>query len=784
MIPDSTLAALDLGAVLGEVAALARTAPGAAAVRALRPVTVSRALAPTLDRVAEAGRFLEAEGDLLPQGLPDPSPALARLGREGDILEALEARVLAQWLGAADDAARQIAAAPTPVPRLAEALRPLRGASAPFRPLLRVITPSGEVEDAASPGIAEARQRVRAARAALTERLERMLQDPAVSRHLQDRFVTLRGERYVIPLRAESRAELPGILHATSSSGQTLFVEPMATVDLNNDLVAGREAEQEEVRRFLAEMTARLRVRLPEVVSAVEVLAGVDADLARARWGRERDARLAESAEEVCVELEGARHPLLERSLAGGARVLVPLDLSLGPEPRLLVISGPNAGGKSVALKTVGLLCLMHQCAIPVPARRARLPVLAGLAIDIGDQQSIAESLSTFSARMRNLAAMAAMKEEPLLVLLDELGSGTDPLEGGALGIALLEHFRVRGALVVATTHHDQIRAHALSTPGLASAAMEFDARRLEPTYRLRPGQPGVSAGLEIAERMGLPRRIVEEARRRLGEAGRRAAALLDRLREKVDEAERRVADLDRRGVELEEAEAARAQQAEARERERAQAFERRLGAGLEEIRRRGQEALERLAGRERERAERVFTRSLGRAAAQARALAPDEAAAPEQGDPGAAAALRPGSQVRVVSLRQQGVVEEISGAGEASVLVRGVRVRAPLSDLAPAGEPAAAPRVGWEVSSRAAVPDRIELIGARIEEALQRLDKFLDDAALAGHEQVRVIHGSGSGRLRAAVGSFLGGHPHVAEHRLEEEVPGGRGVTLVKLRE
>lgn len=783
MIADPTLDALELPAVLEEVAALARTPPGAARVRALRPHPSPAALAPELGRIAEAARFLEAEGDPVPPALGEPGPALARLGREGDVLEALEAREIARWLVAAEEAERSLARADPALTRLAETLAAARGAAAPFRSLLRAITPAGEVEDDASPSLAEARRRVRSARTALTDRLERILHDPAHARRLQDRFVTLRGERYVVPVRAEARGEFPGILHGASSSGQTLFVEPMETVDLNNDLVAGREAEHEEVRRFLAETSGRLRARRPQVEAAVLGLAEIDSAFARARWGRERGAALAETAEDLSLVLEGARHPLLEQALRARGAELVPLDLSLGAEPRVLVISGPNAGGKSVALKTVGLLCLMHQCALPVPARRARLPVLGSVAIDIGDRQSIAESLSTFSARMRNLAAMAALEEEPVLILLDELGSGTDPLEGGALGIALLEYFRSRGALVIATTHHDQIRAHALSTPGLASAAMEFDAQRLEPTYRLRPGVPGVSAGIEIAARMGLPGRIVEAARVLLGDAGRRAAELLEGLRERVQELERRGASLVRLERDLEEREAERERRAREREGALGAEFERRVGEALEEVRGRGREALARLSARERAPAARALDRALARARSEALRHAPESPAAPRGPAP---AALGPGERVRIVSLGQQGVIEEVAGSGEASVLVRGVRIRAPLSDLVPAAgaAPGLPPRTGWRVVSRASSPDSLNLIGARVEEALERLDKFLDDAALAGHREVRVIHGSGSGRLRAAVGRFLESHPHVEAHRLEEERPGGRGVTLVRLHD
>ena len=783
MITPTTLAALELPAVLEEIARRARTPTAAEAARAMRPLAHVPALEAARLGVAEAGRCLDKIGDLVPLDLPDPGPALERLRRgEGSNLDPLEARTVAAWLTAADEALSMLDDAGVEGGGFLERLEPLRDLSQPYSDLLRVITPSGEVEDEASPDLADARRRVRGLRAQLVETLERLAQDVDTERHLQDRFVTVRGERYVVPVRTESRNDFPGILHGTSSTGHTLFVEPMATIELNNNLVAAREGEQQQLRLFLADITSSLRRRLPEVEAAVQVMTETDLDFARARWGRERSASLAEMAGEGEVLLEEARHPLLESSLKALGQTLVPLDVRLESELKVLVISGPNAGGKTVALKTVGVLCLMHQCAIPIPARRARLPTLTSAAIDIGDQQSIAESLSTFSARMRNLVAMAQIKETPMLILLDELGGGTDPMEGGALGIALLEHFRNRGALVVATTHHDMIRAHALSAPGMASAAMEFDADRLLPTFRLRPGLPGVSAGLDLAEHLGLPRRIVKEARRLLGGAGQQAATLLARLRELVEQSERRVDELDQKQHQLEEQRARLDETAQRRESERAAEFEKNLIEALDEIRQQGAKALERLSARERPKARRALERGLGKVAAAARQRRPGR---PSEADtlPEAGGEVTVGGSVRVRSLGKQGIVEDVRASGEASVLVGGIRLRVPVGDLVPV-EPAVQPaRSGWGGGIRSGIPDRLELIGMRVEPALQRLDKFLDDSMLAGHQEVRVIHGSGSGRLRQAVGEFLAEHEQVEEHRLEIERPGGEGVTLVRLR-
>jgi DNA mismatch repair protein MutS2 len=466
----------------------------------------------------------------------------------------------------------------------------------------------------------------------------------------------------------------------------------------------------------------------------------------------------------------------------------VPLDLVMEGGHRVLVVSGPNTGGKTVALKTVGLLALMAQSGLKVPAVAARLPVFRRILIDIGDRQSIPDSLSTFSARMAGISAMARDIQDPTLVLLDEVGTGTDPEEGACLGAAIIEHFRKRGALVLATTHQQSIKAYASATPGVANGSMDFDETSLRPLYRLRAGVPGRSGGLDMAERLGLPAEIVRHARE-----------LLPRQREMLEEYLRTLhslqEDLDgkiRRAEEQFREE--RRREEERREAERRLSLDResRFAQYLEEsalrLRERWEAYLREVSDREEElRLRREFQRQERNALEEIRSgLAPDLAPpSPARGP--APASLKPGDPVRVVSLGVEGSVERLDG-DRVVVLSRGKRLAIPLSDLEAAESPGKPGRVlprGVSLSrpEEPALPHELNLIGKRVAEALEILDKYLDDAALEAMSPVRIVHGVGTGRLRAAVREFLQAHPHVEGFAEAEEREGGRGATVVRIR-
>jgi DNA mismatch repair protein MutS2 len=634
-----------------------------------------------------------------------------------------------------------------------------------------------------------------------------LLRGKEADRVLQDKVVTTRNERYVLLVKSEHRGQLPGIIHGSSGSGASLFVEPMPAVELNNDIVALGEEERAEVARILRDLTARVGDRASDLAHAAGILGELDAVQAMAQLARDMQAVAPAIAAEddVSLDLVNARHPLLMAAMAErlgiprrGTREAVPVSLRVGAEAPVLVISGPNTGGKTVALKTVGLLALMAQSGLHIPVDLgSRLPVFRRIYADIGDDQSIAENLSTFSAHLAAIVEMTRDLAAPALVLLDEVGAGTDPTEGGGLGVAIVDHFRSHGAMVVATTHHGLMKAYAQSTPGVACASFGYDPATYEPTYRLSHGKPGRSLALEMAERLGLPAAVVADARSRLSAKEAQAEAMLKQLEEDraALEAEARRLQEDRQALEQrEEAQRAAEQSLEVRRHSEAESFAR-------ELRKRGEEAARAAADAIRQAVQRV--EASRRSAAQEGARARSDAVrtireaqetalrgvtppAPVGGPP---ADLRLGSRVRVRALGVIGEVMAISDAQEAELAVGGKRMRVPQSELVVIGE-ATPPTATVNLSGRRRVQSEgseaaeINVVGLTVDEALPQVDKFLDDAALAEARQVRVIHGFGQGKLRKAVAGLLEGHPHVAAFRLGAGREGGAGATIVELKE
>src|SRR5262245_52428693 len=466
----------------------------------------------------------------------------------------------------------------------------------------RAILPSGEVSDDASPKLAETRRALVRLRSQLTSVMESFLRNKESDRLLQDKIVTTRNDRYVLLVKAEHRGAIPGVIHGGSGSGASLFVEPMPAVELNNDIVALQEEERREVVRILKELTARVRDRADALDAGMEILGELDALQAMAMASRDMDATEPgiEEDEKGALELLDARHPLLLANVTErlglpprAFREPVPVTVRVGGTEPVLVISGPNTGGKTVTLKTVGLFALMAQCGLHVPAAPgSRLPVFRRVFADIGDDQSIAANLSTFSAHLATIVAMTADLARPALVLLDEVGAGTDPGEGGALGVAIVEHFRRAGAMVVVTTHHGLMKAYAQSTPGVEAASFGYDPASYQPTYRLEIGKPGRSLALEIAERLGLPAAVVQDARARRDDKHEQAEALLARL-----EREKAAQDADRERLEAWKAEAADAlARARAAEQEIQAKKRREVEVFARELRRRAGEAEQKAA--------------------------------------------------------------------------------------------------------------------------------------------------------------------------------------------
>src|ERR1700720_1289910 len=512
-------------------------APGRRFVDGLQPGMDRTAITVSFALIREAREWLRAARELGFGALADPQNWLERIEGPGMVLEAREFLDAATLLETAGWLRQQFREEQTSFPLLAARAAAL----SEFKDLLAVIRrsvlPNGEISDDASPALRRIRASITQTRDAIQKTLRHILRTK--NAEAGEDYVTLRNDRFVIPLRAENRRSVPGVVHGASATGQTIFMEPLETVETNNQLVQLREDEAAEIFRILRELTERLqRVREP-LVLASETIAELDSVFARARFAQEFDAAIPEFSEASELRLDAARHPVLENKLRKEGRAGGPMTLALGGQERVLGINGPNTGGKTVVLKTTGIAALSAQSGIPVAAQRAVLPFFDRVLVDIGDEQSIAADLSTFSAHMLNLKAMLEAATPESLVLVDEMGTGTAPDEGAALAVALLDEFRAKNCIVLATTHHDRLKTYASTTPGVVNAAVEFDDVNLRPTYRLMVGVPGGSSGIAIARRLGMAAGIIERARSLLTPESREAADLIAYLHRSRDELDR-----------------------------------------------------------------------------------------------------------------------------------------------------------------------------------------------------------------------------------------------------
>ena len=659
--------------------------------------------------------------------------------------------------------------------------------------LARSFDPVGELLDTASPRLGGLRAAVRVAYDRLRRRLDALV-GAELGNALQEPIVTLRNGRYVVPVKAEARSRVKGIVHDSSGSGQTLFIEPLVAVELGNAWREAQVAERDEVERILDELSALIAANAAALRESLDAMARFDLWAAKATLAADMDATRAETADRPEVVLLSARHP----GLTGR---VVPIDVRIGDGYTALVVTGPNTGGKTVTLRTVGLLSLMHQAGLHVPAEAgSRLPVWRDVFADIGDEQSVAQSLSTFSGHLRRITTIVAEAGPGTLVLLDELGAGTDPTEGSALAQALLDHFIRAGAIVAATTHYAELKAYAHTTPGATNAAVEFDLETLSPTYHVKIGLPGGSQAFAIAERLGLPDAIVADARSRLSESQRSFEATLAAIRategETSDALERA------RSAEARAAEALRSADEERRRarRERDQQVTAAREAADELVEELRAEVASTRRALERE---TVTAASIDAAVARAEAIAgrlppfavaaaPAPAAAPQRWKVGDRARSRSGGwEGRIAALER--------GGRRGTLEAGGMRVSVEVDDLVPAvGSQAAVGTgnrgragVGADATSNAAalrldrartVASSLDLRGARVEEALEALDRYLDDASVAGLGTATVIHGLGTGALRDAVRAAAAAHPLVREVRPGERGEGGDGATVVTL--
>jgi DNA mismatch repair protein MutS2 len=826
---DQAFGTLEYEGARALVRRYAQTPVGRARAEALEPLASVEEVRRALRAVSECVELRARGARWSFSELSDPAEAIARLRIEGTILDPLVLLELARLCEQAADARAAVAAERETAPVLWEVVealpRTLPGLAAR---VFSKILPSGELDDRASPELARIRADIVRMRSTITRSLETLMRRSEES--IQDQLVTLRNDRFVIPVRSDHRGRVAGVAHGFSSSGATVFVEPLETIEANNELQALRETEEREVTRILSTLTEELRAELPAIGLASAAVAELDFVGAKATLAAHLRAVEPVIDEERALELVEARHPLLEENLREQGLEVVPVSLRLDPTRPVMVISGANAGGKTVVLKTAGLLSLMALSGLHVPARAARVPPYESVLADIGDRQSLAANLSTFTSHVSNIRRMVEECRAPALVLLDEVGTGTDPEEGSALGVAVVDHFRrACGAHVIATTHYSGLKMYASNEEGVQNASVEFDERTLQPTYRLLVGVAGSSAGLEIARRFRLPEEIIEAARSRVDERTLAADAYLRRIQREAEEAEsqRRALEEERRAVAERynslDAEAAR------REGERQQEFARTLERAVADFERQARELYSKIEDRaQRVRVEREAERRAAELRREAQKSRTEARAATARGggaEPGGVRVVKPGreeadartrtpsttdepsrdiaagDEVRLTTLGMTGTVERVSD-GEAEVRVNNLRFREKVSNLeivkaqpkkSKAEDDTLAGRLrrmserGTEVKlkgSRESVDAELNLIGQTTDDARDRVDRFLDEAFLQGHSHVRIIHGHGTGALRRAVADLLRHHPHVARFDLAPENQGGAGATVVELKQ
>jgi DNA mismatch repair protein MutS2 len=817
-----TLRALEFDRIVAAVADLAVTPSGHERLRELYPMTDPARVAAAQRATSEGTRLL-ADVHGLPLRAPsDLADILDALAVEGRPLEPLRLLGLAEYLESIEATRTTVKRATGSFPILTSLVDSIASFRNEIADVRRRIEPSGDVSDHASPALARIRDRLRKLRARLRSTLDALVRGRDTAKYLQDQVVTDRNGRYVVMVRAEHRGAIPGLVHGTSSSGATLFLEPLETVEVNNDVVAQQEEEAEEVRRILLELTDAFRGRPHDLRRTLDVATELDAIQARARFSARLGAVEPAMSTDGTFDLRAARHPLLvlqgrERRKSREDEGLssenelrpqfpVPVDIRLIPPVHIVIIAGPNTGGKTVAVKTAGLLALMAQAGLHIPADPgSRTPVFQSIFADIGDEQSIAASLSTFSAHVTNVVSMDRMLERPALILLDEVGAGTDPVEGGALGTAVIDHFRGRGAHLLATTHYDALKSYASTTPGVTGAAFGFDPDTFAPTYRLIYGSPGRSLAIEIAARLGMPASVVEAARGNLSDREQQLAehlARVDRDLHAVEEERRAlareratVAETERKLRAREEAvrerEAVVRRRAETRLDQQLRDARREIDTVLEGLKVRASELREaRLSGMARTSeagaAKTDARAAVDRAIERARHAAAPDAAPPfsVQEPPNVRGPIVAGLRVRVGSLGMEGTVLEMQGR-HADVDVRGKRLRAlvdDLSPLAPAGAPSVKIRV--DLQPKEASLSELNVIGCTVDQALDRVEKFLDEATVTDQRSIRIVHGHGTGQLRRGIAGFLKEHPLVARFDAAPTEQGGGGVTVVELKD
>jgi len=770
-----TLRVLEYDAIRQKVVAHCATPMGAERARQMTPRTDEEAIRVALQQTSEARRLIDLAEEMPLRGVQDVRSA-ASLARAGGILPPESLLSIADTVESARRLRSFLLTREEKCPALCVLARQLEPLPEVVNEVRRCLREDATVADSASPELARIRQRLRRLHSRITERLQATLNSSRIRNMLQEPVITMRGDRYCLPVKAEYRAQFGGIVHDVSASGATLFMEPQEVVDLGNQIREAQIAEQNEVVRILAQLSALVGKYSDPILLTCDALGELDFINARARLSVEWDAIEPALNTQGKIRLRKARHPLLKPPV-------VPIDVELGNRFRILLITGPNTGGKTVTLKTVGLLTLMMQSGLHVPADTGtEMAIFQNIFADIGDEQSIEQSLSTFSGHMTNIAATLPQCDEHTLVLLDELGAGTDPAEGAALAQAILDYLLARHARVMATTHYGELKSYAYARQCVQNASVEFDLQTLRPTYHLRIGTPGSSHAIVIAQRLGLPSSVIETAQARLAGRETEATSIMRRLEEEqrhVEEA-RQAAEQERReAAALRQQLQQRLEQVESERQRLREEVTQEVQHRLHQILQQAEEAYRRLREQPREnRAAQEARQQVRQAAEQMKQLLAPPAAAPTE--------IREGDTVKVTTLNVTGTVLQLT-QDEAVVQAGAIRVTVPREALRRIDEKpvSKAPLVSVPVNlSRAAnISPEIMLRMQRVDEALANLDQYLSEAYAAGLQQVRVIHGKGTGTLRKAVREYLNTHPLVASYRGADATEGGDGVTIVTLK-
>ena len=817
-VSHADFAALEWEQLLALVASFAASPVGRQAILDLRPSTDEDWICRQHQLTGEVRLMLDEQVSIPLGGLFDPTQFAAKAQIPGAALEANELQAVARL---ANDVASWQSLLQSPPARLVGKLPGLSGLSAALTTSLRslaesierTIQPDGSLADNASPELGRIRRDQERQQRQIEESLRAALRKLTQEGATQEDLITIRGDRFVIPVRIELKRRVSGVVHGASSSGQTVYIEPLETIEQNNELVRLIEEEQAEIHRIFIALTRQVGGYAHGLGEGARVLALVDSVQARARFARDYDC-VGPTLGPGRLTLENARHPLLERRLRStGARPNtggVPLTLELTVAARQMIISGPNTGGKTVALKTTALLAMMAQAGLPVPAAAASFPVFTAFLADIGDAQSIEAALSTFSAHITNLDRLSRLADARSLVLLDELGSSTDPEEGAALAVAVASHFLTAGAWSLISTHHTSLKVYAANTPGVLNAAAGVDEVTLAPNYQLRLGVPGASAGIQTAERLGMNSSIVASARQRLGSQQVDISRFLDRLHKELAQLEedRKAARQEQYALNQEKKRLEREGDVELRNRTRD--LEAKLASLLKDFEfqmretvraiedRAAQQKLSKEAERRILRLRREFQESFNQTVVAHRTGA-------DVGDtnaqPHILKHIAAGDQVRLKSMNKIAVVQREVEKDIFEVALGPIKMRVkrdeccapqPLGGDSAKGKEtpltAARQQKNVHVTVTSANTDEmrmeINLIGRTVDEATEELEKYLDRAFLAGLPRVRIIHGHGAGILRRGVREFLKSHPHVATLAEAPQNEGGQGATLVELRQ